>query len=140
MSEHTICVVALDETYGLDDAVKETVGKLFTCYAYDPKTAVNCCEITPSFELVPFDFYTEKEIDDDLHSTLLAEMSASDQVIYMHCSTVSEMDKQMATTTVLDLELDHLSEGDAPCIAALAADQLRENVVQPPHAFNLGCH
>lgn len=137
MTDKKVCIIALDETYGLDDKVKETVGKLFTCYVYDPELSVHCCEITPSFELVPFEFYTERDIDDDLHSTLMAEMSANDQVVYMHCSAVEAIDPQMKTTTTLDLELDENDEDAARMVADLAATELRANVVQPPHAFTL---
>jgi len=135
MSEHKVRVVALDETYGLDDAIKAKTGRLLTLYVYDPELGVHCCEVTPSHELLPFEFVTENEIDDDLHSDLMAGMN-EDPAVYMHCSVLRKMPEEAFKEVTVDIDDDKLSE-DYPMVADLAAEQLRANPEFPPLAMTL---
>lgn len=131
--EKTFRVVALNESYGLSDEIKEKTGELYTCYVFDPELRVHCCEMTPSHELVRFDFYTEKEIDDELHSDLL---STEDNVVYMHCHSIRAMKDHFLVDSTIELD-DHQIDEDGSNITDLAAQALRENVQHPPHAFML---
>lgn len=136
MSEHKVTVVVLDETYGLDDAIKEKVGALYTCYVFDQDTGVHCCEVTPSFALEPFGFVTAKEIDDDLDSVLRSEMHANDSPVYMHCSAIDSLASRFKSVTTVELDDDKLDD-DASNIALLAVAELQANPVHPPFLFTL---
>ncbi len=89
-----IQIVLVDETYGWSDKIKNQVGKIYTAYIYDKSVATHCCEITPSYELVPLYYSTEfaehkyseaveEEIQNEFHNA---------EPIYMHCSAVEKLE------------------------------------------------
>lgn len=84
-----IRVVAIDETRHWSQSIQDACGKIETVYMYDTAVQTHCCEITPSYELTPLYYVTEKEISDELHSDMMNEdMDA----IYMHCNVVDELE------------------------------------------------
>lgn len=131
--EKTFKIVALNETYGLDESVKAKTGELYVCYVFDPEQRVHCCEITPSYELWPCGFYTEKEIDDDLHSNLAA---GEDNIIYTHCHSIDAMDDSFKTELEMEFDEDDMQRGDV-FLLEKAVEELQANVKEPPHAFTL---
>jgi len=135
MSERKVRVVALDETYGLDEAVKAKTGRLLTLYVYDPELGVHCCEVTPSHELVPFEFVTENEIDDDLHGDLMVSMN-EEPAVYMHCSVLQRLPDDHHKDVVVEIDDDKLGD-EFPLVADLAAEELRANPEFPARAMML---
>lgn len=81
-------IVVVDETYGWRDDIVAQTGKIETVYLYDERVETFLCEMTPSYRLIPLYFVTEKEIDDELHSTMLMEPQED---TYMHVPSVDGM-------------------------------------------------
>jgi hypothetical protein len=84
-------IVAIDETHYLSDETRVKTGKYWTLYVLNSAEATHCCEITPSYWLVAYDFATEKQIDDELRSDLQGELYES--ACYVHCSSIDKMMK-----------------------------------------------
>ena len=62
----TVAIVALNESEFLDESLKDKLGgSLYTLYFYDPEEATNCCEVTPSYYLTPFDYYGKERLSDE---------------------------------------------------------------------------
>jgi hypothetical protein len=136
MTEKKLIVVALDETRGLDDNIRSKVGRLMTLYVYDPERSVHCCEVTPSREMVQFDFSTMNEVDDELYSELMAGFAQAEETSYMHCRVVDNLDPKYRLEIELDLDEDEICEFGYPGFADLAVKELRANPQYPPVCFS----
>jgi hypothetical protein len=84
-----IRVVAIDETRHWSQDIQDACGKIETVYMYDSAVQTHCCEITPSYELTPLYYVTEKEISDELFDSMRNEEMNE---IYMHCRVVDELE------------------------------------------------
>jgi len=88
-------LVALEETQYWNPEIIQKTGRIFTAYAYTPDEATHCCEITPSYYLIPVDFFTEKEIDDEFQGELLGDWRAATEPCYVHCSSIDRMPEKI---------------------------------------------
>ena len=84
-----IRVIAIDETRFWKKEIQDACGKIETVYMYDSSVTTNLCEITPSYELTPLYYVTEKEISDELFDSMRSEEMNE---IYMHCNVVDELE------------------------------------------------
>ena len=93
-------VVAIDETRHWSKYIQDACGIIKTVYMYDSYVTTNLFEITPSYELTPLYYITEKDISDELHSTMMSEEM---EAIYMHCNIVDELES-ISTENGFDFE------------------------------------
>lgn len=129
MSSKTLAIVSLNETLHLEPEFKEKCGgELNVLYVYDPNEQVYACEITPSFYLVPFDYYTKTRLSDDDDSE--HRINILGEPIYVHCRTIEGIDAARKDTTEVewDAEIDFEDQ---------AYELLSSNVVHPEHALTL---
>jgi len=84
-------LVALEETQHWDPEITNKTGRIFTVYAYNPEEATNCCEITPSYYLIPVDFFCENTLSDSLQESVYREWAIATDPFYAHCSTIDRM-------------------------------------------------
>lgn len=84
-----IRVITINETRLWNDEIQKACGKIETVYMYDKTVQTNCCEITPSYDLTPLYYITEKSISDEIYSEMESQEKES---IYMHCAVVDELD------------------------------------------------
>jgi len=86
-------IVQLREDFSREWLRKNRIDRVMGQYAYDAAKQVNCCEITPSYELtfiryeaVYAEGYEPDEADRERIEDDLTQASATDQgVIYQHC-------------------------------------------------------
>lgn len=111
-----ICVAYLDRTgmYNVSGQsehfqkmFEKYVKKIFDCYIFDPRRAVNCCELTPSWELKYItsvcDWMNDEESFDsngewqtnlefekfrDEMDDFLIEANLEENWIYIHCNSI----------------------------------------------------
>jgi hypothetical protein len=127
--ERTVGIVAINETEFLSDELKEkTGGAQYTLYFYDPSEETHLAEITPSYYLVPFDYYTKEFLSDEDDSEYRTDILGDE--IYMHCRTVDAIKDQFKATTVIELD-------DDEDFVEQAREALQANPEQPPHALTL---
>lgn len=86
-------VVAIDETHSFtDENLVKQCGKLSTVYFYDANERTHCCEITPSYYLMPLYIIAENEISDEIDEELMnIHWKYNTNPIYMHCHVVDDM-------------------------------------------------
>ncbi len=88
--------VKIDETQHWREDIAKKAGSILGIYLYDDSVEVNCCEITPSYELyfVQSEF-TEHDEDESKREVLFDEIlegdSGTELVKYMHCSAIRRM-------------------------------------------------
>lgn len=103
-------------------------GKVYQVSLYDSTARTFCCEITPSFCLIPVDLVPETypETDDareDLACELLDALNECCECFYVHCSTVERME---SLPVPVDIDTDDLPEdgGEADAIEAYHSSPL----------------
>ncbi|WP_415912365.1 hypothetical protein [Neptuniibacter sp. QD37_11] len=84
-------LVAVEETQGLSEEIQAQTGRFFVVYLYDANQQVNCCELTPSYELEPIYYVCEHPISDELDQSLHEEAARSD-VRYIWASSIDGME------------------------------------------------
>jgi hypothetical protein len=91
-------VVAIDETNMLGQDMREKYARLWTLYFFKETLAVHVCEITPSYEMFPFNSVLvpkEEPLTDRGREQVFndeCEISAEDEdVQYMHCRDVDRL-------------------------------------------------
>ncbi len=113
-------VVAIDETLDWNQPalVEQAGGTLFTLYAFNPQEVTHCCELTPSYRLVPFDVvpsvYPEGEKEWELmYDTLQDGLNHGCEAGYFHCSRIDNLPdlfkhtEEFDETETLDDALEH---------------------------------
>ena len=89
--------VKIDESRDCDpEFLKRCGGKCYQIYLYDANCVTYCCEVTPSYCMIPTDLVAEKYPEDDgereaLYEELREVLSQIDGVSYMHCHYVDGM-------------------------------------------------
>ena len=87
-------LVYLNTTFGWDDEFLKKLGitKIHTWYIFDANEVTNCCEILPSYELIPVYEAPENEFDmteenkDEFYDYM--GLNPQDDTIYVHCSEI----------------------------------------------------
>lgn len=82
--------IAIDQTEYWDPKIVEEAGHLFAVYLYDAGVVTHLCEFTPSYYLVPVNYFTDTPYDELSGQTAndIDDANAQDEPIYMHCSHV----------------------------------------------------
>jgi hypothetical protein len=94
-------LVKLETTYNWDDEFLKKLGitKIHTWYIFDSNEATHCCEILPSYELIPVYEAPENEFDmteenrDEFYDYM--GLNPTDDTIYMHCNSVDPIAKEL---------------------------------------------
>ena len=88
-----IHVVAIDETaHWTDKKLVKKCGKISTVYMFDKSVTTNCCELTPSYELTPLYYITEKQVSDEIHEELQDIFWKTEtEPRYFHCNGIDKM-------------------------------------------------
>lgn len=92
-------LIMLDETNDWQPAIIEKTGRMFTIYLYDADEVTHCCEITPSYYLIPIDWAAEKYVVDTLgdeeaeafRGNLDEDWRTSTDPIYVHCASIDRI-------------------------------------------------
>lgn len=126
--------VVFDETRYYSAEIREKAGKVCQTYVYDANRVTHCCEITPSFTLIPFYTQAMNYFEDDAARAALDEVltlaNAQAEVRYVHCRAIEaipnthkrkyhlvERDLDEDYQKQFDSVLDHL-HSNPPMIAA----------------------
>jgi hypothetical protein len=84
-------LVQFDETGEWSDEIVAKAGKIKGVYMYDANQHTYCCELMPSYTMIPLRSYADpdddREIDDDTYYSLLFNDN-NDEPSYMHVSFV----------------------------------------------------
>lgn len=81
-------VIKIDETrFFNDEKLVKAAGKIFVIYMYDKNERTYCCELTPSYYLIPLYNYSENWLEDDLNDELM-NLEHLNDVMYVHCSDI----------------------------------------------------
>lgn len=84
-------IVVIDESqYWKEDILKACGGKIETVYMYDASEATRCCEITPSYYLIPLYYVPAVHVSDEIHAELIDTFS-NEEPMYVHCSDVDKL-------------------------------------------------
>lgn len=85
-------VVLLDEScYYTEPYLAKLGGKVMRAFLFDANKAVNCCELTPSYELIPLYSTCAGDISDDLFDDLRQIDSDDNDITYHHCSYIDKL-------------------------------------------------
>ena len=124
-------LVALDESEYYSQELQDKCGKILVIYMYCPDVAVNCCEITPSFELIPVDYKTENLLigseecpeNEGIHEVLQESVWTSEP-IYVHVSSIDRIPEVGADGTRLKYSSDNDFEGEEEALDYFQANQM----------------
>ncbi|MEK6829810.1 MAG: hypothetical protein AABY15_06855 [Nanoarchaeota archaeon] len=89
-------VVAIDETAHWRADIAKACGKIETVYMYDANQHTHCCELAPSYYLIPLYSIASNEISDEMDEELMNGHNTGSEPIYMHVSSVDKMKTQDA--------------------------------------------
>ena len=79
-------------------------GKVYQVYLYNAHSVTHCCEITPSYELIPVDLVAEDYPEDaETREALYEELrevacADGDNVTYMHCRGIDALPDDVKRT------------------------------------------
>lgn len=88
--------VKIDESHFCEAQTLERCGgKIYGIYLVDTNSVTHCCEITPSYCMIPLALVAESmpedEVGYDLLSDFLAWCAAQEDVRYMHCKDIDSL-------------------------------------------------
>lgn len=102
-------LVKIDETKYFD-CLPHDIGRIFTVYMYNPDEQTHCCEITPSYYLIPVDCYAERthllsdEPEKERVYDILENSMNGFEGIYRHCSSIDQIGDEFKFTSKNDFE------------------------------------
>ena len=105
-------LVKLDTTYEWEEETLKHLGitKIETWYIFDSAKAVCCCEIIPSYELLPVYSAPVNEWDmtdeqmDEFRD--IAEPSPIDDSKYVHCFSIDKIARELPSEFIREYEYD----------------------------------
>lgn len=105
-------LVKLNTTHEWDADTLKNLGitGVETWYIYDSNKAVNCCEIIPSYELLPVyaapvnEWDITEEQRDEFRD--IAEPSPIDDCVYIHCSSIDPISRELPSEFIREYEYD----------------------------------
>jgi hypothetical protein len=89
-------LVSIEETRNWREDIAVACGKIFGVYMYNANEQTFCCELAPSYTLIPLYSYAEKEITDEIAEELMAGDSLCNDITYVHVSQVDKLNTQAA--------------------------------------------
>ncbi len=119
MKTANLKLVKLDTTYGWDKKFLKKLGikKIHTWYLFDANTITNCCELLPSYELIPVyeapenEFEMTEENKDEYYNYM--GLNINDDTIYVHCSQVDPIARELPSEFQMEYEKDHEGNNDS---------------------------
>jgi len=92
MEEMKYSLVRIEDTqYYADEFIKKMQGKCFTIYMYTPGQYTFCCELIPSYYLIPVDYYCDNEgLSEDLREEF-EEANYDSDPIYIHAHYIDRI-------------------------------------------------
>ena len=89
-------LVAIEETRNWREDIAAACGRIFGVYLYNKNEHTYCCELAPSYTIIPLYSYAEKEISDEIAEKLMNGDSLCNDVTYVHVSEVDKLKTQAA--------------------------------------------
>ena len=89
-------LLAIEETRNWREDIAVACGKIFGVYLYNKNEHSYCCELTPSYTLIPLYSYAENEITDEIAEELMNGDSLCNDVTYVHVSIVDKLKTKAA--------------------------------------------
>ena len=89
-------LVAIEETRNWREDIANACGRIFEVYLYNKNEHTYCCELAPSYTLIPLYSYAEKEITDEIAEELMNGDSLCNDVTYVHVSSVDKLNTKAA--------------------------------------------
>ena len=89
-------LVAIEETRNWREDIANACGRIFGVYMYNANEHTFCCELAPSYTLIPLYSYGEKEITDEIAEELMSGDALCNDVTYVHVSEVDKLNTQAA--------------------------------------------
>lgn len=96
-----------------EDYLKQlNITKVFTWYIFNSLQTTNCCELLPSYELLPV--AEEPECTEDINDEFYDNQSLNlvDDCIYMHCNSVDKIAKDLPSEFTVKYRYDEKKEID----------------------------
>ena len=93
-------LVKIDETKHWREDIAVACGRIFGVYLYNKNEHSYCCELTPSYTLIPLYSYAENEITDEIAEELMNGDSLCNDVTYVHVSSVDKLNTKAAPATL----------------------------------------
>jgi len=111
-------LVKLNTTHEWDAETLKKLGisKVETWYIFDSLRAVNCCEIIPSYDLLPVYCAPTNEWDMTVENREefydMAEIRPADDSVYIHCSQIDPIARELPSVFTTEYEYDEAKEID----------------------------
>ena len=92
-------LVVLNETEFWREDIQKACGKINRVYLFDSNQHTYCCEMTPSYTLIPLASFavSENEVSEEMYEELLKGDSLNSEIMYMHVSSVDKMKTERAS-------------------------------------------
>ena len=113
--------VRIDESQHCGEEFLERCGgKVYAVYLVDMNSVTYCCEITPSYCMIPIDLVAGEYPDDEasrekLYEELQQAMWETDMVSYMHCRSVDRLPAESKWSIELQLDEEEWREDPLRC-------------------------
>lgn len=84
-------VVLLDETHHYNEEFIEVCGgKIMRSYLFDSLQTTNCCELTPSYALIPLSSSCPIQLPEAVEEELWQVDADTNDIVYIHCRTLDQ--------------------------------------------------
>jgi len=94
-------LIALDETGDWLASLTARTGRIYTQYVFTPDEVTHCCEVTPSYYLVPVRYQTEHEVE-TIEGRTFEEVLAEAGGMYVHCLKIDSLPANMKVEEEFD--------------------------------------
>jgi len=113
--EQVIVAVRIEDTRYWCDNIRSKVKHIYGVYLYDQSVVTCCCEVTPSYCMIPIDLVAGEYPDDDdardrLYSDLREAMWENDTDSYMHCRSVDRLPEESKRSIEIQLDEEEGSQ------------------------------
>lgn len=78
--------IAIDQTEYWVESFRKEAGKIYQVCVFNSNEVTHCCDIRPSYYLIPLYSYCENDISDELDEEILENDSL--EPFYMYCGSV----------------------------------------------------
>lgn len=89
-------LIVLDESKHWKDDIQKACGKIKTVYMYDANQHTYCCEIFPSYSLIPLYSFAENEISDEMEEQLMQGDTENSEPRYFHVRFIDTLETKKA--------------------------------------------
>ncbi len=93
-------LLSIEETRNWREDIAKACGRIYGVYFYNKNEHTYCCELAPSYSLIPLYSYSENEIKDGMAEELINGDALCSNVIYVHVSQVDKLKTQPAPASL----------------------------------------